>query len=362
MIDTNSDRYISRLNNLRRAIRRMKADGFLVTDIHNFRYLTGFSGSSGCALVTEKENLFITDFRYKVQSEDEVKGWDILMEKGNRVQLIRALAKKLGIGKLGFESSVSYHFFKKLSYRGLGLKPVEGLAEKLRETKDRQEIYHIQEAVMRAESALLDVKPYIRPGISERSIALRLEERLKKRGCCRIPFDIIAASGPNAAMPHAKPTERKLSEGDLLIIDWGGEAQGYFSDMTRTFLIKGGKDIQKKKEIYHIVLKANRRAVSSVSDGIRSKKIDAAARDYIRQAGYGDFFGHGTGHGVGLQVHESPRISWNKSRPVRENMIFTIEPGIYIPGIGGVRIEDMVVVKQRGCRVLTSLSRKLELL
>jgi len=343
-------------------MKKKRINALLITDIHNVRYLTGFTGSSGCAFITGKDHFFITDFRYREQSENEVMGWEILIEKGNMIALIQEISKKNGIKKLRFESSVSYHFFRKLSHKNLRLKAMEGLVEKLREIKDRQEIHYIKEAVMRAENAFMDVKKYIRPGISERSIALRLGEGLKKRGCSCIPFDIIVASGPHSAMPHARPTNRKLQKGDLVIVDWGGEAYGYFSDMTRTFLIKGGNNIQKKKEIYHIVLEANRKAVSSVSDGIRSKKLDSAARDYIKHTGYGEFFGHGTGHGVGLQVHEAPRISWNKSQPVKKNMVFTIEPGIYLPGLGGVRIEDMVVVSEKKADVLTSLPKKLELI
>jgi len=342
-------------------MKKKRINAFLITDMSNIRYLTGFSGSSGCAFITGKDHLFITDFRYREQSEKEVTGWDILIEKGNRIALIQDISKKNSIKKLGFESSVSYHFFRKLCHISLRLKAIEGLVEKLREIKDRQEILCIKEAVMRAENAFMDVKTYIRPGINERSIALRLEEALKKRGCSRIPFDIIVASGPHSAMPHARPTDRKLQKGELVIIDWGGEAHGYFSDLTRTFLLKGGNDIQKKKEIYHTVLEANRRAISYISNGAPSKQIDAGARDYIKNAGYGDLFGHGTGHGVGLQVHESPRISWNKSEPVRKNMVFTIEPGIYLPGLGGVRIEDMVVVSEKKAEVLTSLPKKPEL-
>jgi Xaa-Pro aminopeptidase len=220
----------------------------------------------------------------------------------------------------------------------------------------------VQEAVRRAEAAFLDIKPYIRVGMRERAIALRLDERLKKHGSRQIPFDIIVSSGPNSAMPHAKPNERKLQRGDLVIIDWGGEANGYFSDMTRTFVLRGDHAVSKPKEIYNIVLEANRKAISSVTHGLQTKEVDTAARDFIKDAGYGEFFGHGTGHGVGLRVHEDPRITWIRSEIIRENMVFTIEPGIYIPGLGGVRIEDMVVVKQNGCKVLTGLPKKLEIL
>jgi Xaa-Pro aminopeptidase len=198
--------------------------------------------------------------------------------------------------------------------------------------------------------------------VRERSIALRLEEKLKKKGCRYIPFDVIVASGPNSAMPHAKPTERKLRNGDLVIIDWGGEADGYFSDMTRTLLIDKGNDINKKKEIYHIVLEANKRALSLVSPGTKSKEIDSSARNFIKKSGYGEFFGHGTGHGVGLQIHELPQITWNRREIMKENMVFTIEPGIYLPGVGGVRIEDMVIVKPDGSKVLTRLPKELEII
>jgi Xaa-Pro aminopeptidase len=163
-------------------------------------------------------------------------------------------------------------------------------------------------------------------------------------------------------MPHAGPTERKLGKGDLVIVDWGGEADGYFSDMTRTLLIGRGGDISKKKEIYQIVLETNKKAISCVSPGVESEDIDRAAREVIKKAGYGEFFGHGTGHGIGLQVHESPHITWNKRDVIKENMVFTIEPGIYLPGLGGVRIEDMVVVKPDCPEVLTTLPKELEII
>ena len=246
-----------------------------------------------------------------------------------------------------------------------------GVVESLRAIKDHGEIRSIKEAVRKAEEAFLDVKPFIRAGRREREVALMLEARLKKRGCNRLPFDIIVASGVNSAMPHAKAGEKKLSSGELVVIDWGGEAEGYYSDMTRTFLLRGPGshrghtvrgDIPRVEEIYRTVYKANRRAVSSVLPGCESKGVDEVARNVIKNAGYGKFFGHGTGHGVGLEVHESPRITWTRRDTIRENMIFTIEPGIYIPGLGGVRIEDMVLVKPKGPEVLTHLPRDLEIL
>jgi Xaa-Pro aminopeptidase len=354
--------YSSRILLLRETLRRKRLDGLLVTDINNVRYLTGFSGTSGFALITGKEAFFATDFRYMEQATEEVKGWDIVIEKGKRTRTIQDLSKKNRVSRLGFESSVSYAFYERLSRTGLELHVAEELVENLRKRKDRSEINSIREAVRRAEAAFLDVKPYIRCGTREVTIALRLEERLKKRGCRRIPFDVIVASGPNSVMPHARPTERKLIKGDLLVIDWGGEADGYFSDMTRTFLMKGGSMSSEKKKIYRTVLGANRKAAGSICPGLESRKIDEVARNTIRKAGYGEFFGHGTGHGVGLQVHESPRITWSVSEIIMENMVFTIEPGVYFPGLGGVRIEDMVVVGKKKASTLTSLPKELEFL
>ncbi len=352
---------VSKLALVRKALKKKKIEAFVVTDMTNVSYLSGFSGSSGLLLLTEKEQFFVTDFRYKEQSEQEVKGWDIIIEKGNRVPTIQSLCRKTGTKTLGFESSASYLFYRQLSRQGLQVTATDNVVERLRAVKMADEVSLIQKAVIRAEQAFLDVKPFIREGARELQIAMRLGDCLRKKGCRAVPFEIIVASGPHAALPHARPTEKKLQNGDLVIIDWGGEADGYFSDMTRTFLI-GAQNIGKQKELYQVVLAANRRAIASVVPGIASKQIDSAARSLIRNAGYGAEFGHGTGHGVGLQVHESPRIAWNKSTTVQENMVFTIEPGVYLPGYGGVRIEDMVVVGKKRGRVMTSLPKTLEIL
>ncbi len=336
-------------------------NGILISQITNVRYITGFKGSSGCVLITNKNNIFCTDSRYREQAKLEIKGFDVLIEKEEYPKAAIEKAKLLGIKTLGFESSASYHFYRSLLRKGIKIKAVSNFIEDMRKIKDADELILIRKAVKRAESAFLKTKKHIRPGCTERQIALRLEENLKKEGCYSIPFDIIVASGQNSALPHAKPTEKKIKPGDLVVIDWGGEAGGYFSDMTRSFLIRG-RDISKKKEIYETVLKANTQAIYSVTAGLSSTIVDKAARDSIKKAGYADFFGHGTGHGIGLDVHELPRISRVGRESVKPGMVFTIEPGVYIPGIGGVRIEDMVLVEQSGCRVLTSLPKGLEIL
>jgi Xaa-Pro aminopeptidase len=351
----------NRIESLRRAMRMKRVDAFLVLNIKNIRYLTGFTGSSAFVLVTPDRSFFFTDFRYKEQAENEVKYSEMELEKGKRIPLIGNLLKKLGIKVLGFESSIAFDFYDALTKLPVTLTPLNGLIEQLRIVKDLEELENIKEAIKRAEEAFIAIKPRIKPGITEQAVALRLEKELKKRGCRRIPFDIIVASGRHSSMPHAGQTDKKLEKGDFVIIDWGGEADGYYSDMTRTLLI-AGPDMSLKKKIYDIVNQARGKAIREVREGIKSSDVDAAARNFIKDAGYGDYFGHGTGHGIGLDVHEAPRISWMRREPLSSGMVFSIEPGIYVPDFGGVRIEDLVIVEGDTGRTLTTLNRKLEII
>lgn len=355
----------SRAAFIQQFIKSKKIDGFLVTNIKNIRYLTGFTGSSGFILITGNTRLFFTDFRYKEQAAAEVSGFEVELEKGKRIYTLRRFMKKLTIRSLCFEKSASYEFYENLKKLHVRLIPQKDFIENMRKVKDTEEIDCIKKAVQRAERSFIKIKPKIRTGIKEKEIALRLEEQLKKEGCRRVPFDIIVASGKNASMPHARPTEKRILKGDFVIIDWGGEADGYYSDMTRTLLVKdraiSGQNTEKIK-IYEAVNKARQKAIASVREGINTNDIDRIARDTIRNAGYGEFFGHGAGHGIGLDVHEPPGISWVKSEAVCSGMVFTIEPAIYIPELGGVRIEDMVLVTNRKAELLTSLSRELEII
>jgi Xaa-Pro aminopeptidase len=351
----------SREKDIQRILSLKGLDAFLVTNMKNIRYLTGFTGSSGFAIITRDKGLFFTDFRYEEQSKKEVKGFEVAIEKGKRIKLIQSFVKKLGIKKLGFEKSISYEFYELLKGVHAALLPQKNLIEGMRKIKSEEEIGSIKEAVRRAEGAFLKIKPRIKPGAKEREIALRIEEQLKKAGCGNIPFDIIVASGKNSSMPHARPTEKKIEKGDFVIIDWGGEADGYFSDMTRTLLMDGN-DLSEKIKIYNTVNYARQKAIKSIREGLKTQEIDSAVRNAIKKAGYGEFFGHGTGHGVGLDVHEYPHVSWNKGEKIRNNMVFTVEPGIYIPELGGVRIEDMILVRNGKAELLTGLSRELEII
>jgi Xaa-Pro aminopeptidase len=344
---------------LKKKLSEFKVDGILITDLINVRCLTGFTGSSGFLIVTIKDALFVTDFRYQEQAKYEVKGCTIKIEQKERAKEIKSICDKHGIRKLGFEDhNVTFGFYKKMLGNKINTKPLTHVVESLRLIKSQKELSCINTAVKRAERAFRKLLPFIRSGTTEQKLALQLEEFLKKQGCKILPFGVIVASGPLSALPHAKPTQRILKKGDLVVFDWGGECEGYFSDMTRTVILRA-KYISRQKALYHNVLSAQDKAIKAVSSGIKASVVDAAARDFIRQIGYGDFFGHGTGHGVGLAVHEKPVVSWRSKDMIEDNMVFTVEPGIYLPEFGGVRIEDMVVVRRNKAKILTNLSKRL---
>ncbi len=340
----------------------MGVDGILISDLANVRYLSGFTGSSAYVIITKNQAILLTDFRYQEQAAHEVKGYSIVIEHNEKTSEIKDICGGYGIKQLGFEDhNITFAFYNKLLKRKIALKPISNIVESLRIIKSAEELSCIKTAVKRAESAFKTLLPRIRVGVTEKKLALQLEYFLKKEGCKTVPFAAIVASGPMSALPHAQPTERKLKKGDLVVIDWGGECDGYFSDMTRTLLIKGN-NISKQKELYYNVFEAQNRAIQSVKAGVKSAVIDAAARDYIKEKGFDEYFGHGTGHGVGLAVHEKPVVSWRNNEVIAERMVFTIEPGIYLPDFGGVRIEDLVVAGKRGADVLTSLPKKLKII
>lgn len=341
----------------------MKADGLaglLVTGRENVRYLTGFSGSAGSVLVSLRGRPFlITDFRYQLQASRQTTGITVRIQKKDFPSAAKQTADHAGIGTLFFdESSVTVDMLKKLRKAGLALKGHRDLVAELRRQKDKQEMRRIRTAVARAEESFRELKKYIRPGARERDLAFTLERLMRERGSRRPAFDTIVASGPNGAMPHASVSDRRIRRGDLVTFDFGAEADGYFSDITRTYCI--GRPSARQREIHALVVAAQAAAMAGIRPGVSCKSVDAAARDMIRKAGHGSHFGHGTGHGIGLMVHEAPSVSPLSRDLVEQNSIFTVEPGVYIPGWGGVRIEDMAAVTGTGANVLTALPRELE--
>jgi Xaa-Pro aminopeptidase len=353
---------MKRKASLKKKLPALGIDALFVTDLRNVRYLTGFTGSSGFMIITGQKSLFFTDFRYQEQAKIEVRGFGITIERAERPDTIKSVVERYGIKKLGFEAgNVSYQMYRKLLRKGIKLKALTDTVEGMRLFKTPDELTFIKTAIERAENAFRKLRPYIKVGTSEQKLAIKFEELLKKEGCKTVPFGVIVASGPLSALPHAQPTSRIIKKGDIVLFDWGGECNGYFSDMTRAVAIEG-RNLKKQLRLFSVVREAQSRAIQTVRAGAQAADVDGAAREYISKQGYDRYFGHSTGHGIGLEVHEKPVISWQNKKTVENGMVFTIEPGIYLPGFGGIRIEDIVAVRKDHAEVLTSLPRTLKVL
>jgi Xaa-Pro aminopeptidase len=340
-------------------MREKRLDAFLVTRREDVRYLSGFTGSSGSLLVDSGRSCLITDFRYTVQARKETTGITILIQKKDHFTAVRDAGERMGVDTLWFdESSLTVDGVNNLKKKGFKLKGHTDLIKTLRLQKDNRELAHIRMAIRRAEEAFLELRADIKPGATEQGLASKLEYLMRDKGARRAAFDTIVASGVHGAMPHAVVTNRRIKKGDLVTFDFGAEANGYYSDITRTFCV--GRPSSRQREIHALVLQAQKAAIQRISTGIACRSVDDAARKVINGAGHGKHFGHGTGHGVGLMIHEGPSVSPLSTDTVEENMVFTVEPGVYIPGWGGVRIEDMIQVTKTGARVLTTLPRELE--
>ncbi|MBI4743612.1 MAG: aminopeptidase P family protein [Actinobacteria bacterium] len=349
-----------RLVKARKKLEEADVDGILIGKLENIRYLTGFTGSNGLLIVGLNDSVFLTDFRYIEQAEKEVCGSKIELWEEPLYEKLYNILKESGTKNLGFES----HFFTfrhfenfKDNFREINLKPLSNFIENIRTIKDEDELFKISKAAEIVDKGLNYILPFLKEGVREKDIVLELELFLKKNGAEKISFDIIVASGPNSSMPHAAAGERKIAKGDFVIIDLGVVYQGYHSDMTRTAAIEDVSE--KQKDVYETVLKAQMLALNQVKVGVNCSFVDKTARDFIGERGYSRFFGHGTGHGVGLEIHESPFISMSSKDVLREGMVFTIEPGVYIPDFGGVRIEDLLVLENDGPKILTKTLKEL---
>jgi len=337
-------------------------DGLLVTGSANVRYLTGFSGSSALLFVTAREAVLITDFRYQTQAAEEVGDLAriVIEPQSLWTGLWQNLAQLNYVEVAGFESAHLVHRdFQRLLESGSRCqwRPTLDLVEVLRERKDEDEVARIRAAVAAAERALELTMSSVGAGMSELAIAGVLESALRQAGSDGFPFPSIVASGPNAALPHARPTPRLLAKGDFLLLDFGARVGGYCSDITRTFIV--GRASSEQREVYEVVRLANERATRAVRPGMTGRDADGVARGYIEDRGFGDLFGHSLGHGIGLEVHEAPRLAKTAEGTLVEGAVVTVEPGIYRPGWGGVRIEDDVHLCADGTQVLTRFPREL---
>ncbi|MEP6730518.1 MAG: Xaa-Pro peptidase family protein [bacterium] len=337
-------------------------DGLLLTGLSNIRYLTGFSGTSALLVVTPRDVVFITDFRYQTQVVEEVGEVARISIEASSLWtgLWQQLASLASVKVLGFETAhIQHRDFQRLVEAGARWqwRPTVDLVETLRERKDDSEIARINEAAHVATRALERTLPDVHVGMSELQVAGVLEKALRDEGSEGFPFPSIVASGPRSALPHARSSSRTLEKGDFLLMDFGAEVGGYCSDMTRTVVMGAASDEHRK--VYDVVRVANERAARGVRVGMTGRDADAIARQYIERAGYGDLFGHSLGHGIGLEVHEAPRLARTAEGALPEGAVVTIEPGVYRPGWGGVRIEDDVVLGANGPQILTQFPREL---
>jgi Xaa-Pro aminopeptidase len=338
----------------------LEVDALLITRLPNVRYLTGFTGSNGQLLLTASEALFFTDSRYEEQARRQVP--DMVREIHPHAAFPAAFARAArdaGAERMGFEAEgVTYRTYELLKKADtIQLVPIRDQVEALRQAKDREEIRLIQRAQDLTDEAFERVLAKLVEGVTEREVALELEDAMRHGGADRVGFDTIVAFGENAAEPHHGPTDRPLSRGDVVKMDFGCVVDGYHSDMTRTVAL--GDPDPRLVEIHEVVRRAQEAGIASARAGARAGDIDEAARSVIRAGGHGERFGHSLGHGVGLEIHEGPGLRAGSDEQVPEGAVVTVEPGIYVPGLGGVRIEDMVEVTADGCRALPRSPRDL---
>jgi len=361
-----------RILRLRRFLSRRKIDAFLISHPDNRRYLSGFSPvdhsitePSGFLLILRQgTSKLLTDFRYQIQAERDAAGFDIVLYKRGLLQLLKKILPQLGVNSLAFEANYILHskyieLSKLGSTLGLRLVPLDHTIEQMRLIKTTHELDLMERSLSLNEAVFQQVLPSIIPGLTERQIAQMIENTMHQMGAERPSFNTIVASGPNSALPHAEPGERKLQAGEPIIIDMGVVLSGYCSDMTRTIVL--GTPDQQTISLFRLVRQAQLAGLSALRPGVMAKDVDHAARTVIVNAGYGANFGHSLGHGVGLAVHESPSLNARNRKTLRPGMVVTVEPGVYIRGWGGIRLENMAVVTKAGHRVLNQDLTFLEL-
>jgi Xaa-Pro aminopeptidase len=351
---------IIRVERFREDFKALQIDAALVYDDANRNYLSGFTGDESYALITVDKAYFITDSRFIEQAQMEVSGFEVLEYKGLIEDFIKQLVLENNIKYIGVEeNTMTFGTYEKYLSKlvGINIVKLNQTIEKLRTIKDESEIETIAKAAEIADNAFEHILGFIKPGMREIDVALEIEFFMRQQGASGISFPTIAASGKRSSLPHGSASVKIIEQGDLFTLDYGCVYKGYCSDMTRTIVV--GKANDKQKDIYNAVLVAQEAALRAIKPGMKCFDIDKIARDIITERGYGDKFGHGLGHGVGRLVHESPRLSFKSNEVLESGMVVTDEPGIYIPGFGGVRIEDLVLVTNDGYRVLSNSPKHL---
>jgi len=351
-----------KLQKLRQTLQEQNIDGILITNDYNRRYMTGFTGTAGVAIVSQKDAVFITDFRYTEQATAQITDFTIVQHEATLLEEIATQVKAMGIKSLGFEKDTvsfgTYELYK--SVIPADLVPVSGLIEKIRLIKTEQEINIIKVACEIADHAFTHILDFIKPGKTELEVSNELEFFMRQQGATQSSFDTIVASGLRSALPHGVATNKVIEKGDFVTLDFGALYNGYISDITRTVAV--GEPSEKLVDMYNTVLASQLLALEKVGPGLTGIQADAIARDYLTEKGYGEAFGHSLGHGIGLEVHEGPGLSKRSATVLEPGMAVTIEPGVYLPGVGGVRIEDDILITESGNELLTHSTKELIIL
>ncbi|MDD4112174.1 MAG: aminopeptidase P family protein [Herbinix sp.] len=352
------------MDNFKRVVeinQNLNIDAVLISNGNNMRYVSGFAGETGYLYISSKHHMVITDFRYTYQAEAEAEGYEIVtIGSEGYEKAINDILRTDNVKRLGFESNdMMYSRYENLldQLEVDELVPVKDEITSLRRIKTPQELEYISKAEGIGDKVFTEILTFIKPGMTELEVAARIEYLLKLYGGEKLSFSAIVASGVNSSMPHAVPSKKKIEDGDFLTMDYGCVYEGYCSDMTRTIVV--GKASDKQKEIYNTVLEAQLAALDAIRAGLKGKDVDKIARDIINNAGYEGCFGHGLGHSVGLFIHENPRLSPSEEDIIEAGMIQTVEPGIYVRGYGGVRIEDLVLVTEDGYENYTHSDKSL---
>ncbi|HDR3342810.1 TPA: aminopeptidase P family protein [Bacillus cereus] len=348
-----------RITNIQKQLHNYGIDGLLITKKENRQYATNFTGSAGVVLIAVHKAIFITDFRYVDQAKTEIKAAEIIMHKGNLEEEVANQVSKLKIQKLGIEdNNMTLQQFKKLQkYIHTEMVPVCEIIEDIRLIKDTSEIETMKIAATIADEAFHHIVTFLKPGISETDVRDELEFFMRKKGATSSSFQIIVASGVRSSLPHGVASNKIIERGDIVTLDFGALYDGYCSDITRTVAI--GEPSEEFQKIYNVVREALKRGTEAIKPGETAKSIDDITRNYITEHGYGQYFGHSTGHGLGLEIHEPLRLSQESKATLQEGMVVTVEPGIYIPNWGGCRIEDDIVITKDGYDVITKSNREL---
>ena len=349
-----------RVEKLQERLAKESLGGMLVTNLTNVRYLSGFTGSAASCLILDQKSYFISDGRYLTQSKEQVQDMEIIIDTGSHLQIIKDNNLISNGTTLGFEADfLPVNQMNKLRelFPDTQWEVTSRFVEEIAAVKDKSELRAIRAAVDITDEVFDQLIPELRQGSIEREVAAKISFAYKILGADGDSYDPIVASGPNSALPHAVPSDREFQDGDFVVMDFGALYQGYHADMTRTVAI--GSVTDRHREIYSVVQEAQKRGCEAASAGMSCRELDAVTRDYITEQGYGDYYVHGTGHGLGLEVHTMPRLSQISDDTLLENYVITIEPGIYIPEFGGVRIEDDVIIQNDGCEILNRSTKDL---